>query len=284
MMRALTRQLGWPQIARKSLYQIAHKIYMRARGYRFGRIGYRTGSVVAQLIRARRDHDRLRRIGVHSLDHLQDRKIVFFPFQQEPESSTLVLTPHFSNQFAILVELALSLPADAVVAVKEHPWQLGRRTRGVYDAILEMPNVVMVAPTYPSLDLIRRSAAVCAISSSAAHEAAVMGKPVLYFQSGSTLEVLDHVHVLDSVEQLDRVRDVLESVTPEREAQWRRDGARYLLALESFCLEIGGPSIVMRQEPPSADEQKKIADSLFASLAEDRTPDAQPALAARSAV
>lgn len=284
MMRALTRQLGWGQIARKSLYQLAHKIYMRARGYRFGRIGYRTGSVIAQLVRSRRDYDRLRRIGADSLDAFKDRKIVFFPFQQEPESSTLVLTPHFSNQFAILVELALSLPADAVLVVKEHPWQLGRRTRGVYDAILEIPNVVMLAPTFPSLDIIRRSAAVCAISSSAAHEAAVMGKPVLYFQRGSTLEALDHVHVLDSVEQLDRIRDILDSATPEREARWRRDGARYLLALEAFCLEIGGPSIVMRQDPPSAEEQKKIADSLFASLGEQEASDMQPAPAVRSAV
>jgi len=111
-----------------------------------------------------------------------------------------------------------------------------------------------------------------------------MGKPVLYFQRGSTLEVLDHVHVLDSVEQLDRIRDVLDSATPELEAGWRHDGARYLLALESFCLEIGGPSIVMRQDPPSGEEQKKIADSLFASLAEDMAPDVQPALAVRSAV
>ena len=285
MMRALTRQLGWGQIVRKSLHQIAHKIYMRARGYRFGRIGYRTESVIAQLMRSRRDFDRLRRIGAHSLDELQDRKIVFFPFQQQPESSTLVLTPHFSNQFAILVELALSLPADAVLVVKEHPWQLGRRTRGIYEAILELPNVVMLAPTYPSLDIIRRSSAVCAISSSAAHEAAVLGKPVLYFQHGSTLDVLDHVHVLDSVDQLDRIRDILDDVTSEHEAKRRRDGARYLLALEAFCLEIDGPSIVMRQEPPSDEEQKKIADSLFASLGEQKAPGAEPAaLAVRSAV
>jgi len=266
MLHKLRVNLRWSRIAKTSLYHIAHRIYAKTRGYRKAKIGYHVSATIAQIVRSRLYFDRLRRIGRRDLSGLEGRKLVFFPLQQEPESSTLVLTPYHSNQFAILLELALSMPADAILVVKEHMWQLGRRTRGFYEQILALPNVIMVDPTYPALDIIRRSVAVCAISSSAAHEAAVLGRPVFYFQKGSTLELLDHVYVVESACDLDRINESLEENGAEAERGRCRNGARYLLALEKFCFRIDGPSIALRANPPCEEELADMTSALLASL------------------
>ena len=148
-------------------------------------------------------------------------------------------------------------------------WQIGRRTKGFYDHILDLPNVVMLDPTYPALDIVRRSAAVCAISSSAAHEAAVLGRHVFYFQKGSPLEQLDHVHVLEGTRDLDCIGEVLDADSSEAGRERCRSGARYLLALESFCFKIDGPSIVLRKNPPTEGELANITKALLASLPDD---------------
>ena len=262
MVRLAMGELEWSTILYQSGYRIARKIYARLRGYSHGRIGYHEASLFAQSMRARADWKRLGRIAAKDLDGLDDRKLVYFPLQQVPEASTLLLTPYHTNQLAIVLELALSLPANALLVVKEHLWQLGRRPREFYDQLLGMPNVVLVHPSFSSLEIIRKSSLVCSISSSAAHEAAVLGRPVIYFHKGTALGVLAHVHVLGSQTELDCVRDILSDESPEAQKHRERDGARYLLALEHFCLEFSGETPVLRQRRPNQDEMTLLCERL----------------------
>jgi hypothetical protein len=277
--RSLYSGLRWSAIIRSSVIRIAQRLYGLLRGYRYALYGYHLWSTIAQLVRSRMDWKQLRRDGIKDLNVLNGRKIVFFPLQVEPESSLQTLAPYFTDQLAIARELALSLPADAVLAVKEHIWQLGRRTRGFYETLRGMPNVVLLAPDIRGTDVIRRSDLICAISGSAAHEAAVLGKPVIYFQAGSPLLALKHVHLFNSTRDFEHVSELLEDCELDSKLKRQRDGARYWFALRRFCFEIVGPSITMRQDRPTEEELVRIGNALFASLREDVTHDVQPALA-----
>lgn len=265
----LHKSLEWPTIAYRTLYKIAERAYGRLRGYRFARVGYHLSSVIVSLVRARLHWNKLRKLADPDLSAVGSRKIVYFPLQQEPESSTLVRAPYHTNQLGVLLEIALSLPADAVLAVKEHPWQLGRRPAGFYESVLAMPNVILVHPNFPSLEIVRRSAVVCSLTGSAVHEAAILGVPAVSFHTHNPVRILDHVHVLKSLKHLEVIQRILDEETPEKAATRRADGARYMMALDDYCMSFGTQNIVHRKSAPTEEELSMLAEPLLSTFSGD---------------
>jgi hypothetical protein len=106
-------------------------------------------------------------------------KFVFFPLHFQPELSTLIVAPYTVNQIAVIENLAKTLPIDHILYVKEHKASLGRRPLGYYNAIRSIPNVRLISPYVDSHDLIKRSSAVCVISSTVGWEAILYEKPVI---------------------------------------------------------------------------------------------------------
>lgn len=264
--RLLDRQHTWRGIARYAAGALLRRAYGRLRGYRKATRGYHVWRLIAQRARARRHLDYLARVGVSDPAALAPRRIVYLPLQVEPEMTTTTWGEYAADQFALAREAALSLPADAVLAIKEHPWQLGARSRDFYRRLAALPNAVLMHPKYPSLDLIRRAAAIVTINGSAGHEAAVLGVPVVHFHDASTVNVLGHVHLATRPRDLDRLRDLVAEPDADEAARRRRDGARYLLALEAFAFEIGGGPITRRRQGPSAAELDTYMSALAATL------------------
>jgi hypothetical protein len=112
---------------------------------------------------------------------LKGRRFAFFPLHTEPEVSLLVYGRPYVNQIEILRWLAISLPADMILVVKEHPWMVGKRTMGAYRKILNIPRVVFADPSLSARSLVQASELVAVITGSVALEAALLGKPVITF-------------------------------------------------------------------------------------------------------
>jgi capsule polysaccharide export protein KpsC/LpsZ len=77
--------------------------------------------------------------------------------------------------------LAISLPIDTVLVVKEHPWMVGKRSLSAYKKILNIPRVKFADPRMEARSLVKDAELVAVITSSVALEAALLGKPVLTF-------------------------------------------------------------------------------------------------------
>jgi len=267
--QALPRDLAWARIAYLCAREAAKQVYHRLRGYRKARIGYFAWSNMGYYVRQRLDWNRLRRPQMKTLadlDSLRERKIVYYPLQTDPESSIYIQSPEHSDQFATVRELALSLPADAVLAVKEHVVELGRRPRQFYDWIERMPNVVHLRPDVPGLEITARADLVATINSSAGYEAAALGKPVIHFSSHGRLLALPHVHHIASFRDLGIVREILADLDPAAEARRRRDGARFYLALRAYGLDMSAMKVHGRKDGPSAEELELLSESLLATL------------------
>lgn len=275
----LHKSLEWPTIAYRICYKIAERVYGRLRGYRFAKVGYHLPSYIVSLVRARIHWNHLKKIAHKDLSAAGSRKIVYFPLQQEPESSTLARAPYHTNQLAIALEIALSLPADAVLVVKEHPWQLGRRPKEFYDAVLGMPNAILVHPNFPSLEIIRRSSLVCSVTGSAIHEAGILGIPAISFHTNNPIRVLDHVHVLTSLKSLEIIVDVLNDEAPESKQKRMQDGARYMLALDDYCMSFGDENLVHRKAAPTESELQMLTAALMKTI-----PDAGPGATANAEI
>jgi hypothetical protein len=112
---------------------------------------------------------------------IADGPKVYFPLHVQPEFTTDVRAPFFTNQVALIESISKSVPAGYRVVVKEHPGMKGERKLGYYRDILRIQNVQLLSPAVDSHELIQRSDAVLTITGSGAWEGIVYEKPVIAF-------------------------------------------------------------------------------------------------------
>ena len=115
------------------------------------------------------------------ISFLADMKYCIYNLHLQPEASIDVLGAYNSDQFNIIQNISRSLPADAVVVVKEHPQGVGDRVREFYNAVQDLPNALLVHPESDPWELMRNAFAVLTISGTAAYQAALMGVPSVVF-------------------------------------------------------------------------------------------------------
>lgn len=112
---------------------------------------------------------------------LQGLRYVFFPLHTEPEVSLLVYGRPYVNQIEIVRMLAMSLPVDTVLVVKEHPWMVGKRSLAAYKKMLDIPRVRFADPALEARTLVKQADLVAVVTGSVALEAAMLDKPVITF-------------------------------------------------------------------------------------------------------
>jgi hypothetical protein len=110
---------------------------------------------------------------------LAKRRFAVFPLHTEPETSLTLYGRPFLNQIEIVRTIALSLPADMLLVIKEHPWMVEKRSLGMYKKFINIPRVRIAAPEQDLRDLIARSSLVTLLTGSSGLEASVLEKPVV---------------------------------------------------------------------------------------------------------
>lgn len=118
-----------------------------------------------------------------SIKSIEDKKFVYYPLQSEPEAKVLTESPFYSNQIALIENIARSIPIDLVLYVKEHPIQKTKLWRTIedYNKILALPNVKLVHPSVNSQELISKSQGVIVINGSVGFEGLFYKKPIILF-------------------------------------------------------------------------------------------------------
>ena len=136
------------------------------------------------------------------------RKFIYFPLHIEQERSTLIATPFYTNDIEFIKNIAKSIPIDHLLYVKEHPAQLTRhwRDKKIYQAISNIPNVIMVHPFESSMNMIKNCSMVITKSGTAALEASFYEKPAI------TCADFDYT-LLPSVECLKKIEDLPKLIT-----------------------------------------------------------------------
>lgn len=120
-------------------------------------------------------------------------KCVFFPLQFQPEASIDVIAPFFSNQLEMARLIAMALPADYTLIVKEHPAMVGMRTPSFYQKISRTPNVKLIDYRITSETAIKKADILMSINSTALSEASYYHKPAIQFGSLGTTLLLPNV-------------------------------------------------------------------------------------------
>jgi len=113
----------------------------------------------------------------------QKNPFVYFPMHVEPERSTLLAAPFYTNQIEVIRHIAKSIPIDHTLLVKEHPSQELREWRKIseYKQIIDIPNVKLIHPTVKSDELMKMSSLIISIGGTSAFEAVFYRKPSIVF-------------------------------------------------------------------------------------------------------
>ncbi len=118
------------------------------------------------------------------------KKFVYFPLQFQPEDTIDITAPYFSNQIETARKIAMSLPGDYTLAVKEHPAMIGYRSPSYLEKIARTPNVKLIDYRINSEDIIKRMDLVVSPNSTTSAEAAFYYKPAIQLGNlGTTLRL-----------------------------------------------------------------------------------------------
>ncbi len=138
----------------------------------------------------------MEKLQYYPLEKLQ--KFVYFPLQFQPEASIDVIAPYFSNQIETARQIAMSLPDDYTLAVKEHPAMIGLRPASYIKKLLRTVNVKMIDCRTPSEAVIKKADLVISPNSTTLAETAFLKKPAIQLGNlGTTLRLPNVFHHTD---------------------------------------------------------------------------------------
>ncbi|OGE76832.1 MAG: hypothetical protein A3C85_03995 [Candidatus Doudnabacteria bacterium RIFCSPHIGHO2_02_FULL_48_21] len=137
-------------------------------------------------------------------------KYIYFPLQSQPETTIDVRAPFFANQIETARLVAMSLPDDYTLVVKEHPWMIGKRPPSYIEKIARTPNVKLIDWRIPSEKVLRGAAAVVGPSCTTLAEAAFYHKPAVQLGNlGTTLMLPNTFKHSDMTVLAPRIKELL---------------------------------------------------------------------------
>jgi hypothetical protein len=142
-----------------------------------------------------------------------NKPYVYLALNVDEEASLFYYSPFFTDQVEVIRHVAKSLPVDHMLYVKDHIHSVFRSWRSIKECkeIMEIPNVILIHPSYSSLELTKHSKMVVTVRGTASFEAACEGKPSIVF-GDVPFSILPSVHKVDSLSELpDLIRTCLNS-------------------------------------------------------------------------
>ena len=130
-------------------------------------------------------------------------KFIYYPLHIEEESAMLIGSPFYLDQIDLIRKIAMSLPVNYELYVKESPVASARDWRKIddYKKILEIPNVKFIHPSVDPKKIYPHCSLVITVTGTAALESLYYKKPSIIFSS-TNFSNLSSVKKIDNIEQL----------------------------------------------------------------------------------
>lgn len=157
------------------------------------------------------------------------KKFVYFPLQFQPESSIDVMASHFNNQIETARLVAMSLPGDYTLVVKEHPAMIGLRPSSYTEKIRRTVNVKLIDYRIPGETVLKKASLVISPNSTTLAEAAFLNKPAIQLGNlGTTLRLPNVQKHTDMTTLTKKIKEVLQ--TPLNTEKYERHLENYVAA------------------------------------------------------
>jgi len=167
----------------------------------FGRTKYRV--LRSEIISLFQRKQRKNFIEHHLKNELPSTPFIYFPLGIDVERNILISAPFYTNQIETIRNIVKAMPIKFQLVVKENPNQGTRDWRKIseYQDILQIPNVTLLHPSFPTKKIYPACSLVITTGGSSGFEAAFYGKPSIIL-SDLGYQILPSVYRLDSFENL----------------------------------------------------------------------------------
>ena len=133
-----------------------------------------------------------------------NNSFIYFPLGIDDDISLLHDAPMFTDQIEIIKHIAKSIPIDFKIYVKDHIHGGLRAWRDIkqYKEIKDLPNVVLIHPSYSSKELIKNCKLMISVNGGGSTiEAASENKPAIIF-ADMPIEVLPSIYKVKTLKKL----------------------------------------------------------------------------------
>lgn len=116
---------------------------------------------------------------VLSEDELSTMKYIYYPFHLDPEIVLNVQAPFWHNQLNTIKLLSYNLPAGYKLLVREHRYNVGRRSSRYLKELVRLPGVIFIDGLDNQYKYIKNADLVVTVNGTTGFEGIMMGRPVL---------------------------------------------------------------------------------------------------------
>lgn len=146
-----------------------------------------------------------------------NKKIIFFPLQQEPERSLLISAPNYIDQLKTIKLILEAIPDDYVLVIKEHPTQgppnRDWRKISIYKKLLNNSRIKLIHPSVNAKDIIKKSKLVISVSGTISLESSFFNVPSITFAEND-YPLINSITKMNSIENLKSiVLDAMKKIT-----------------------------------------------------------------------
>jgi hypothetical protein len=178
----------------------------------------------------------------NACESITDEDYAAFYLHFQPEQTTSGQAPYFINQGSICEAIAISLPNDVLLSVKEHKTSIGDRGSAYFKDLLLYPNVRLISPFVSGVELALKSRFVATITGTVGFEAIALNKPVLIF-GDAFYDICPWVYKVKNLEDLASIVPRLctleaGNMGPDAESEIERFFACYFASLRGDCAEL----------------------------------------------
>ena len=114
-------------------------------------------------------------------EELKNINYVYFPLPQEPELSTYVHMPEYSDTINLIETVAKMLPLNMKLVLRDNFPNIGMRPWGYYKHLSKIPGVILISPTKNPLPITKNAKLIITGNGTTGWEALCMRKAVLTF-------------------------------------------------------------------------------------------------------
>lgn len=139
-------------------------------------------------------------------DDLENIKnYIFFPLQCQPEDTIDILGVKYNNQIETIRQIAMRLPGDICLVVKDHPAMIDLRETKYLNKIKKTPNVKLISSNTSVDVILDRSKLVIYISGTISFECAMKKVPCIQLGEQGLTKLLPNVKYCDNINNLTKM-------------------------------------------------------------------------------
>jgi hypothetical protein len=143
---------------------------------------------------------KINKINYYNLENI--KKYAYFCLQYQPEQNVDNTSDGLNNQIEVARQIAMNLPDDLTLVVKDHPMMYGKRPFSYLEKILKTPNVKLISPHYNGIHVIKNCEVLIATTGTSFHEAAILKKPAILLGNWG------HARILPNVKKIFHFREI----------------------------------------------------------------------------